>query len=233
MRPAYNPFFVPPPPEHTGKPRVTFSTTEILHIVGAVAVLTLCFAIVVGCRNTTRCDVTHNLVPDALDLVAAFLAVASGFVLHELAHKVVAQRFGHWAEFRAQFKNLLISYVLALFTGLLLAAPGAVLIQGQVTRRENGLISLVGPGTNFVIAVASWPLSWSLNPDEAVPHIFGVVAFANALLCIFNLIPFGPLDGKKVWRWNRSAWVGAAALAVVLFAAILYWRNQVPFSDLK
>ena len=231
MRDAYNPFYVPPPTEHAGAPRVRFSGTEVLHILGAVAVLTLCFAIVVRCSDLAvageSCTLSERLLPRWLDVVAALVAVASGFLLHELAHKVVAQRYGHWAEFRAQFVNLLVSYGIALGTGLLLAAPGAVLIQGQVTRRENGIISLVGPATNFLIALVAWPFAWSSAPDRPLPYIMGVVAFANALLCVFNLIPINPLDGKKVIRWSKPAYFGALSMAILLFLATLLWRNGI------
>lgn len=226
MRDAYNPFYVEPPPEHAGAPRIRFSRTELLHILGAVAVLTLCFAIVVRCSDGS-CSISERLLPRPIDVVAALVAVASGFVLHELAHKVVAQRYGHWAEFRAQFVNLLVSYGIALGTGLLLAAPGAVLIQGQVTRRENGIISLVGPATNFLIAAIAWPFAWSADPSRPLPHIMGVVAFANALLCVFNLIPISPLDGKKVIRWSKPAYFASLGMAVLLFLATLVWRNGI------
>jgi Zn-dependent protease len=159
-----------------------------------------------------------------MDLLASFLAVGSGFVLHELAHKVVAQRYGHWAEFRAQFTNLVLSLLLAAGTGFLFAAPGAVIIQGSVTRRENGLISLVGPGMNFLIAAATFPFTQVVDPSRPLPHTMAIVAIANAFLCLFNLLPFGPLDGRKVLRWNAFAYTAALLLAIG-FIVLLYVRG--------
>src|SRR5437016_3353532 len=108
LRDTFNPFYVPPVSAHEGRPRITFSGREVLHLAGAVVILSLCFS----AARSWKPDLAANLVPDPLTLLGAALAVGSGFVLHELAHKVVAQRYGHWAEFRAQFGNLLLSYLL-------------------------------------------------------------------------------------------------------------------------
>ena len=43
--------------------------------------------------------------------------------------------------------------------GFTLVAPGAVMIRGRVTRAQNGIISLAGPGTNFLIAAVAWPFT--------------------------------------------------------------------------
>lgn len=208
-----HPFHIDEPPLRVGPPRIRFSATEVLHLAGAVALLTVCFTVA---RSWTP-NILANLVPDPLVLLGSAVAVGTGFTLHELAHKVVAQRYGHWAEFRAQFLNLLGSLALVLFTGFLFATPGAVLIQGRVTPRENGIISLVGPAVNFALAALLWPFTWVTDTGTPVQKVLGVVVFANALLCLFNLLPFGPLDGKKVLRWNGLVY----GLAVVLSALLL------------
>lgn len=207
-----------------GPPRVRFGATEFLHLAGAVLILTLCFA-----YAQDRFAWPGHVLPNPVVLVGSALAVGTGFILHELAHKVVAQRYGHWAEFRAQFLNLLGSLALALLTGIVIAAPGAVLIRGRVTPRENGLISLVGPGANFLIALLVWPFTWVANVDAPVPQALRMVTFANALLCVFNLIPLGPLDGKKVLRWSALAFAGAAMAGVGLLLAVLFVpADQMP-----
>lgn len=217
----YNPFHAwEDDLHHAGRPRITFSRTEILHLTVSVLALTLAVTLARGGFQALT-TFTPQL---ALNALAAFLAVGSGFVLHELAHKVVAQRYGHWAEFRAYFAGLGMTLLLA-FTGILFAAPGAVLIQGRVTPRENGLISLVGPATNLVLALAAWPLAWAVNADAVVPTIASMVAQINAFLCLFNLVPLGPLDGRKVLRWNKLAYAASAAVAIAVFALLLVWPN--------
>jgi Zn-dependent protease len=46
--------------------------------------------------------------------------------------------------------------------------------------------------------------------------IFEVVAFYNAWIAIFNLIPIGVLDGYKVFNWNKMIWILAFATSIVL-----------------
>lgn len=211
-----NPFFAPEPHlHHDGNPRIRFSRTEAWHLALAVVLLSYAFSFLLDERPG------FHLIPTVKAVLASFAAVASGFVLHELAHKLVAQHYGHWAEFRAHFAGLGLSVLLAAGTGILFAAPGAVMIQGRVTARENGLISLVGPGTNFVIAVLCLPFFvFAVNEDAFLPRIFATVTGVNALLALFNLIPLDPFDGRKVWRWNRGIYAVAVAacLAVFIFA---------------
>jgi len=228
VRSAYNPFYVPTPAEHTGRPRIAFSGAELLHLLGAVLILTLCFAFA---QERSDPLATGFRFPKAIDLLASFLAVGSGFVLHELAHKVVAQRYGHWAEFRAQFMTLLMSLALAVGAGFLIAAPGAVVIQGNVTRRENGLISLVGPGTNLLIAAATLPFAMAVDDSRPLPHTMGIVCIANAFLCLFNLLPLGPLDGRKVLRWSGLAYAAALVAALGFLGALILLGVLRPLSS--
>lgn len=223
---AYNPFYEEDL-HHPGPPRLAFSRTELVHLAIAAAALTVGFSLI----NAERSEAFGGYMPILTweTVLIAFVGVGTGFVLHELAHKVLAQRYGHWAEFRAQFAGLGLTVLIAALTRFLFAAPGAVLIQGRVTPRENGLISLAGPGTNFVIAglalggyfagLAS-SKDWGVDTTEFLPSLLWGVAQINAILALFNLIPLGPLDGRKVVRWSPVAYAFALALAIVLFVLV-------------
>jgi Zn-dependent protease len=224
LRSAYNPFYVTQPAPHAGKPRITFSLQELLHIGGAIAILTVCLAFVL--QDGFGTPYAFGRLPPLSLFLASLLAIGSGFVLHELAHKVVAQRYGHWAEFRAQFFSLAMSLLLALGVGFLAAAPGAVVIQGSVTRKENGLISLVGPGTNLLIGAAAFPFTQVADPDALLPHMMSLVATVNGGLCLLNLLPFGQLDGRKVLRWSKAAYAIALTLCIG-FLVLLFTRGVV------
>ncbi|MFW6018469.1 MAG: metalloprotease [Halapricum sp.] len=143
--------------------------------------------------------------------VLSMLTAGIGFLLHELAHKVVAVHYGQLAEFRADYSMLFLA-VMAGLAGFLFAAPGAVYHRGRITAREQGLIALAGPLVNVALVVVFAGL-W-IGGEAAGIGLLGTIGYLgviiNALLAGFNMLPFGPLDGKKVMRWSRPAWVASA-----------------------
>jgi Zn-dependent protease len=46
--------------------------------------------------------------------------------------------------------------------------------------------------------------------------VMAVGAMINLQLAFFNLIPFPPLDGSKIVRWNPALWGGLVAAAIGL-----------------
>lgn len=145
----------------------------------------------------------------------SFVTAGAGFLLHELAHKVVAQRLGYWAEFRASYDWLVIAVVSGL-VGFLFAAPGAVQIRGRgLTERESGVIALAGPLTN--LGLFALFLAASVG-GGFVGYVAGFGMFINAFLAAFNLLPFGPLDGAKVLGWSKPVFAAAFLVSVGLVA---------------
>lgn len=163
--------------------------------------------------------------PGSLSLAAvasvfalSLLTVGVGFLLHELAHKVVAIRFGQLAEFRADYSMLFVAVVGAL-AGFLFAAPGAVYHRGRITARENGLIAVAGPVTNLLLAVVFLGVLLVGSSGVGGTYVLDVGLWGvriNLLLAGFNMIPFGPLDGRKVLAWNKLAYAGIAVPSIGL-----------------
>jgi len=147
----------------------------------------------------------------------SLLTVGVAFLLHELAHKVVAVRFGQLAAFRADYGMLFLA-VMAGMAGFFFAAPGAVVHRGRITKRENGLIALAGPVTNLVLAVVFAPVY--LFVDGGFLASVGAMGVSiNLLLAGFNMLPYGPLDGRKVVAWSKSVY---ALVAVPSFLLAVY-----------
>lgn len=146
----------------------------------------------------------------------SLLTVGVGFVIHELAHKFAAMRFGYWAEFRKDNQMLLIAVVLAAFAGVVFAAPGATVVYGdRISRREDGLISAAGPVASILLAIAFLAL-YFVVPVPLVQTV-GLQGFAiNSMLAAFNLLPVSVLDGRKVLAWNVAVFAVLIASAFAL-----------------
>jgi Zn-dependent protease len=213
MFPDHNTVYIP-----EGYGKIRFSRVEIKHILIGVAALTLAFTIVLNSDLAFNLNMSYMAtIPITLG-VSAFVVLA-GFLLHELGHKFVAQRYGAWAEFRMYPLGLLLAIMMS-FLGFLFAAPGAVYIAGRVTKKQNGLISLAGPVVNLAIGVTFLAASL-LFPLGAVGYVLSLIAIMSLFLAGFNLIPIPPLDGYKIAIWNIPIYVGM--VAATGFGLLLGW----------
>jgi Zn-dependent protease len=193
---------------------VRISKREARDLLAAWLLLGLAFAFIrvpIEAANMTALLGSGYFVSE---LVLSLLTVGVAFLLHELAHKVVAVRFGQIAEFRADYGMLALAVAGGL-AGFLFAAPGAVHHRGYITPKENGLIALAGPLTNVALAVGSLLLI------PVFPDIGERGLFINVLLAGFNMIPFGPLDGATVLEWSPVAY-GLAAVVTIGPALVLF-----------
>lgn len=148
------------------------------------------------------------------------ITVGLGFLLHEIAHKYYAIKYGYSAEFVADDKWLFLAVLMAFFLPFVFAAPGAVWIRGNVTQRENGIISVAGPITNIVLAFIFLPLLFFPSSLVQLIGLFG--AGVNGFLALFNMFPFGNLDGKKVLQWNKPIYFIVLLISAAITFTILF-----------
>jgi len=138
---------------------IEFDRRELRDLVAAWAALAVAFTFFLAPQEFLELGPA-----DLNDLVALFVVsvftVGAAFLLHELAHKVVAVRFGQVAAFRADYGMLGVAIASGL-AGFLFAAPGAVYHRGRITDRQNGLVAVAGPVTNLAIAAVFLPFSCS------------------------------------------------------------------------
>jgi len=187
--------------------KFTTSNTEIGDILRAWLAISIAFAIVLGGFSLTFQFVQQFII--------AAITVGTGFLFHEMMHKIVAQRYKCFAEFRAQDFMLLLAIGMSFF-GFIFAAPGAVMIMARnLPLHQLGKISVAGPLTNYIIAILFLiltPFSGSAFWQMLTQYGFLI----NAWLGLFNMIPFFPFDGKKVLMWNKRIYG-----AMVIFGVLL------------
>jgi Zn-dependent protease len=203
------------------KHRGLLSPEEKRNLAIAMGALTLCLgmAMLGGLAGTVDALQNHQFNAIFIFAIAA-VTTTTGFALHELSHKFTAQRYGCWAEFRYSIQGLGLALVTAAI-GFLFASPGAVYIAGAVDKRQNGIISLAGPMANVAVVLAILPIAALGLGGDLISFGLMMVAYFNAFLAVFNMIPVMPLDGAKVLKWNLGIYIVSMALVVVLL--VLTW----------
>ncbi len=186
---------------------------EAMHILVSVVTISIAFAILLSGST----DFSPHF---ATVFVEVFLTLGLGFILHELAHKFVAQSYGAWAQYRMWTPGLILAVAMAVFNvGFVFAAPGAVQIYGpHVSKDKIGRIAFAGPMTNLLLALIF------LGAGALAPGIrdFALTgAHVNAFLGAFNLIPIAPFDGEKVLSWSSRAWGALAIVFLFLLFGVL------------
>jgi len=159
-------------------------------------------------------------------LITLYIAgFALSYLLHELAHRIVARRNNVKAYFKLDPIGSLLTLVSAIpMLPIKFIAPGAVVLTSPTTMKVVGSTAFWGPATNIVISIIlyiSSIISRSIFISPLLSAILLILAKFNAFIAFFNLLPFGPLDGLKIIKWSITRWIVAIVLAVILL--ILTW----------
>ena len=191
-----------------------FSSRELRDLLVAWLALGVAFTIFFAGGGPTLLALGPGVV---VLLGISLLTAGVAFLLHELAHKIVAVNYGQVAEFRADYSMLFLAIMSAML-GFIFAAPGAVHHRGYLSEREHGHIAIAGPVMNLVLAAVFLPVylgGVGLNLGLLV--LLGQLGIiVNLFLAAFNLVPFGPLDGKTVIAWSKPVWGGTFLLSAAL-----------------
>jgi Zn-dependent protease len=197
------------------KTKIKFSKPEITDLLKSWLAISIAFTILLnGGFNETLFSLKILFY-----FAISSVTVGISFLVHELGHKFVAQRYGYWAEFRS-FDMMLILAIAMSFFGFVFAAPGAVFISGHMDRKKEGKISLVGPLTNIIFAIIF--LIVKLASTGILNEAAGYGMLINAWLAVFNMIPFFNFDGAKVFKWNKTAYFVTLGIAIGLMMATFF-----------
>jgi len=179
--------------------------------------------------NPERVSAITALMYFGISLIVVFC----GFVLHEMAHKFTAIKYGFWAEFHKDNNLLLVAVAMAALVGVVFAAPGATWIYNTredgrtLSREENGKISAAGPVTNLILCIPfAGLLIWGGLSSGFGANLFSIVGTiglqVNAMLAAFNMLPFGVLDGRKIYAWKPAVFFVLIAVAFAVLVASFY-----------
>lgn len=179
---------------------------EIIGLIAIIFYLGFLFTGLFSPRIKTAYDLMHQKRFDLKDFKFAVILTAPAIILHELAHKFVAMAFGYPATFYAFYSNSTTLFLAALsIIFKLMNFPFIFIIPGFVdisTTLTNPfiyrLVAFAGPAMNLLL----WGLAHYVIKTKKLNRkrlaIWGLTKKLNMWLFIFNMIPFGPLDGAKV-----------------------------------
>lgn len=193
-------------PFESTRGKIHFSGKEVKHL--AIAAL-----LVVGIGLSIGTFPGFYDVDETLMLGVFTLILTVSFFMHEIAHKIVAQRSGLWAEFRLTVMGAILTLFSIISPFFKIISPGAVMVAGFADKENLGRISIAGPATNLIVSTI-FLMATFLFPQYYV--IFLLCAAFNAWIALFNLVPFGMLDGFKIFLWNKKYWALAFTTSLML-----------------
>lgn len=223
----------PEPPRN--QPRAP-GAIRIGSIAGSDVLITPSWFLVAALITVTMAPVVEQFQPGlgSLRYLAAFLfavVIYGSVLLHEAAHALMAHRLGYP-----------VGAITFHFLG------GATQVEEEAVRpRDEFLISVVGPLTSLVVAVAA-ALAWWAGPDGLILLAVEGLVWANGVVGVLNMVPGLPLDGGRVMKavvWGATkdmhrgtlvaGWIGRVAAVCAVgwaFASRAVTGNEPSLFDM-
>jgi len=213
-----------------GKPG-QISKLELKHISISMIVMIISFTFALSQNSLVWSLINGGISYDRIfqGFLFSLLGIFSAFFFHELSHKLMAQYYGLWSEFRMYPKALMISLVLSITTGFAFAAPGAVMFRGEPRVFEEGKIAMAGPLANIFLAGVFLPVFLFTFFQELglIAKGLGFICLINTIFALFNVLPFGPLDGVNIVKWSKFVWISLIIISSCLFLILLQFIPQI------
>ncbi|MEW6695821.1 MAG: site-2 protease family protein [Bacillota bacterium] len=177
-------------------------------------------------------------VPSVEEVIYKLLLILIALPLHEYAHALAAYRLGdNTAKYEGRLtlnpiKHLDPLGTILIFFGPIGWAKPVPVNPFHFENRKRGmmLVSLAGPGANFLLAAVGAVLLGVFYQSPTLAYIFQNFMILNVWLAVFNLLPLPPLDGSKILAGvlpGRQAWLyelekyGFAILFLLIFFGFL------------
>lgn len=167
-------------------------------------------------------QIPHHFPPASRYAIALCFAplLYLSVLIHELGHSVVAMRFG------LQVERIRL-HLLGGVSEIASEAP---------TPKQECAIAVAGPALSLALFLLGFTLIQVLPSGSVIIYLVALMAQANLVVAIFNMLPGLPLDGGRVLQsavWagtgNRfrgvvaAAWTGLVLAGLLIVAAPVMW----------
>lgn len=198
---------------------------EIRDIGISTAALGLAFTVLFFGNGDPGFIISSDFVPA---LVAATALAAVSFLPHVFSHRVSSRAIKAHGEYRMWKPGILIA-VLSPFVGpFVFAATGGMEMFTRKGERyghwephldvdQVGLVTVLGPLMSVMIAVIFAFMSDAFTVAVQGQNLLSLGVRMNAFIAISSMLPFYPLDGYKILRWETPIWIFVMVLALLLF----------------
>jgi Zn-dependent protease len=126
-------------------------------------------------------------------------------IVHELGHRLSGRYYGYPSELQIWSLGSVTMLITAWFFGTVFAQPSRTVMQGMMKEADTHevIVTVAGPLMNLLFA----GISFLLLPLGGYLTIMGKAGFSmNLLSSVCSLIPVKPMDGERVFRWNKLLW---------------------------
>jgi Zn-dependent protease len=204
-------------------------SNELLDLLIAYVVLTIAFGIVFsggvfggGGLGSLKAE----------PFIVSAIGVGTGFVLHELAHKFAAQRYGYQAAFKADMNGLFLTIIMSVM-GFIIAMPGAVMISGRANQGGQSGFEYRPGGTED-------DEYWDRLTNRRVSNHELVISIAGVVVNLLIVLFFIALLRSHFVPWHISYYgnfvpeniLAEAAFTGLQINIVLAAFNMIPFGPL-
>jgi Zn-dependent protease len=151
-------------------------------------------------------------------------AIAAGVAItaHELAHWGAGRFKKTDTDIHFWGLGTIIMFLTAWLFGNVFGQPCRTTIDEieSLDKSQSGEIMLAGPLVSCGIAAISLPLA--LSGGELM-QIGRISILMNLTLATFHIMPFAPMDGQLVYKWNKIIWVLVFIPIIIVYFLMFYY----------
>ncbi|NHJ48810.1 MAG: hypothetical protein FK733_13585 [Asgard group archaeon] len=160
------------------------------------------------------------------------LIVILSYTLLIIPQKLMARRFGCKSRYVLSKIGMLITVVTAI-SPVRFLSPGMLVVPeiNFLSKKQQGLISFIGPLVNLVIGLAYLSLGAYFYTVPTLGEISRLMLNGSLFisqLTILGLLPFGLSRGRKVYSWNKIIYFSMLIVAIGLLASS-FGLQVIPF----